>query len=127
LTGMTGIDFSALQLEDLRAQLSQHLGTASGIARLLAVKTASSGIVLLAWLANVALIPVVAFYLLRDWDRILVRVHDSLPRRHAPVIVHLAQECDSVLSAFVRGQLLVMLALGLLYALGLWLVGLDLA
>jgi predicted PurR-regulated permease PerM len=127
LTRTTGIDFGALQLDDLRAQLSQHLGTASGIARLVVIKTASSGLVLLGWLANVALIPIVAFYLLRDWDRILEKIDDSLPRRHAPVIARLARECDTVLSAFVRGQLLVMLALGLIYALGLWLVGLKLA
>lgn len=127
LSSTTGVDFNSLQLDDLRTQLSQHLNTASGIARLIVVKTASSGILLIAWLANVALIPVVAFYLLRDWDRILEKIHASLPRRHAPVITRLARECDAVLSAFVRGQLLVMLALGSIYAFGLWLTGLELA
>lgn len=127
LANRFGIELSLLQLEDLQAQLRSHWGTAGGIARLVLTKTASSGLALLGLLANLALIPVVAFYLLRDWDRILEKIEALLPRRHAPTVTRLARDCDAVLSAFVRGQLLVMLALGAIYALGLWLVGLKLA
>lgn len=127
LAGHFGVELNTLQLEDLQAQLRSHWSTAGGIARLLLTKTASSGLALLTLLANLALIPVVAFYLLRDWDRILAKIESLLPRPQAPTITRLARECDSVLSAFVRGQLLVMLALGAIYAIGLWLVGLKLA
>lgn len=122
----TGIDLRTLDLEDLRAQLAGHWGTAGDVARLVLARTSSSGLALLALLANLALIPVVAFYLLRDWDLLLARFEQSLPRRYAPTVAQLVRECDAVLSAFVRGQLLVMVALGAIYAAGLWLVGLKL-
>lgn len=86
-----------------------------------------SGIALLAWFAKMLLIPVVAFYLLRDWDQVVNGIRRLLPRSIEPVVVQLAMECDEVLSAFLRGQLLVMLALAVIYSTGLALVGLDLA
>src|SRR6185312_2310234 len=64
---------------------------------------------------NLVLIPVVAFYLLRDWDRLVAAIDRLLPRSIQPTIAHLARESDAVLGAFVRGQLLVMLALGVYY------------
>ncbi len=73
------------------------------------------------------LVPVVTFYLLRDWDVMIAKVRGVLPRAWEPTAVALARECDEVVSAFIRGQLLVMLALGFCYTLGLMLVGLDLA
>jgi predicted PurR-regulated permease PerM len=79
------------------------------------------------WLLNLVLIPVVTFYLLRDWDRLTRGVLGLLPRSLEPTVKSIAGEIDDVLGAFIRGQLMVMLALGLTYALGLWLVGLDLA
>ena len=50
-----------------------------------------------------------------------------LPRTSEPTIVRLARECDEVLGAFLRGQLMIMLLLGVIYAFGLWMVGLKLA
>ncbi|MEH6473635.1 MAG: AI-2E family transporter, partial [Halopseudomonas sp.] len=73
------------------------------------------------------LIPVVAFYLLRDWDRMVAQVGALLPRSIEPHVNRWASECDEVLGAFIKGQLLVMLCLGAFYAIGLGLVGLDLA
>jgi predicted PurR-regulated permease PerM len=69
--------------------------------------------------------PLVAFYLLRDWDGIVAVVDDWLPRDHAPVIRAQLAAVDRVLSGFVRGQLTVCLVLGVFYALGLGLVRLD--
>ena len=83
--------------------------------------------VLVGWVANLVLIPVVAFYLLRDWDRLMACLRELLPRRIEPTVTALARESDEVLGAFFRGQLLVMLGLGTIYTLGLWIVGLDLA
>ena len=79
------------------------------------------------WLMNLLLIPVVTFYLLRDWDHLVAGVRNLLPRQSEPTISALCAEIDDVLGAFIRGQLMVMVALGLMYAVGLWLVGLDLA
>ena len=69
--------------------------------------------------------PVVAFYLLLDWDRMVERVDSLLPRDHAPVIRKLASEIDRTMSAFLRGQGTVCLILGTFYAISLMLVGLN--
>jgi predicted PurR-regulated permease PerM len=69
--------------------------------------------------------PFVAFYLLRDWDRIVARVDGLLPRDHAEEIRGLAREIDRKVAAFVRGQLLVGFLLGVFYAVGLVLIGLN--
>ena len=78
---------------------------------------------LVGWLANLALIPVVTFYLLLDWDVLVGKVRRLLPRQWEPTAVRLAKECDEVLAAFLRGQLIVMLCLGVIYAIGLTLLG----
>ena len=71
------------------------------------------------------IVPVVAFYLLMDWDRMVARIDALLPREHAPTIRRLAREIDDTLAGFVRGQGTVCLILGTYYALGLMLVGLQ--
>ena len=77
-------------------------------------------------LGNLVLIPVVAFYLLRDWDRLVPRVLQLLPRDWQGMAQDLARECDEVIGAFLRGQFLVMLALGFIYSSGLVIIGLEL-
>ena len=69
--------------------------------------------------------PVVAVYMLLDWDRMVRRVDSLLPRDHAPVIRQLAAEIDQTLAAFIRGMGTVCLILGTYYALALMLVGLQ--
>ena len=69
--------------------------------------------------------PVVAFYLLLDWDRMIARIDELLPRDHQATIRRLALEVDKVISGFVRGQLSVCLILGAFYAVALMLVGLK--
>ncbi|MCL6283159.1 AI-2E family transporter [Ruegeria sp. 2012CJ41-6] len=69
--------------------------------------------------------PVVAVYLLLDWDRMMARLDELLPREHAPVIRHLAGEINAVLSAFVRGMGTVCLILGSYYSIALMIVGLQ--
>ncbi|MBY0336027.1 MAG: AI-2E family transporter [Acetobacteraceae bacterium] len=70
--------------------------------------------------------PVVAFYLLRDWQRIMARLEGWMPRKSAATMSQLALEMDRVLSAWLRGQLLCCLALGVFYAVGLSAIGLEL-
>jgi predicted PurR-regulated permease PerM len=71
------------------------------------------------------IVPVVSFYLLMDWDRMVAHIDALLPRDHAPVIRRLAAEIDRTLAAFVRGQGTVCLILGTFYALALMLTGLQ--
>lgn len=71
------------------------------------------------------IVPVVAFYLLYDWDHMIARIDDMLPRDHAPVIRRLADEIDDTLASFIRGMGTVSLILGTFYAVSLMLVGLQ--
>ena len=71
------------------------------------------------------IVPVVAFYLLYDWDNMVAKVDDLLPRDHAPTIRHLAAEIDKTLASFIRGMGTVSLILGTYYAVALMLVGLQ--
>lgn len=71
------------------------------------------------------IVPVVTFYLLMDWDRMVARVDELLPRDHAPTIRRLARDIDTTLAAFIRGQGTVCLILGTYYAVSLMLVGLQ--
>ena len=76
-------------------------------------------------LALVVIVPVVAFYLLLDWDNMVTRLDELLPRDHADTVRMLAVDIDRALSGFVRGQGLVILILGTFYSVGLGLVGLP--
>lgn len=84
----------------------------------------SQGLQFVALISLIVVTPVVAFYLLLDWDRMIERVDDLLPRDHAETIRGLARDIGSVLEGFVRGQVIVCLVLGVIYAVGLSLVGL---
>lgn len=86
-----------------------------------------SGVAIFALLGNIVLIPVVTFYLLRDWDALMASLRTLLPRSVEPRIVSIAAECDEVLGAFLRGQLLVMFLLGISYTVGLWVINLEFA
>ncbi|PWG64966.1 AI-2E family transporter [Spiribacter halobius] len=127
LQSRLGVDPGVLDLERIRSAITEHWRSTGNIAADLVARATRSGLALAGLLATLALIPVVTFYLLRDWDVLLARIHALLPRRIAPQVARLAGECDEVVAAFLRGQLLVMLALGVFYAAGLWLVGLQLA
>jgi len=72
-------------------------------------------------------VPVVTFYLLRDWDKLMAGIQRLIPTRIEPIVSGLAAEIDDVMGAFIRGQFMVMIALALIYTTGLWLIGLDLA
>jgi predicted PurR-regulated permease PerM len=76
-------------------------------------------------LVFLVVVPVVAFYLLLDWDRMIERIDDLLPRDHAPIIRDLAGQIDRTLASFVRGQGTVCLILGTFYAVALMVIGLQ--
>jgi len=121
------IELPAWDLSSLKQAISSHWQSVGGVAAGVMESVSRSGLVLLGWFANLVLVPVLTFYLLRDWDLLVARIHELVPRRSERTIVHLATDCDEVLGAFMHGQLLVMLALGAIYSIGLWLVGLDMA
>ncbi|HSX60459.1 MAG TPA: AI-2E family transporter [Tahibacter sp.] len=120
-----GVTLDFADPNKLIEMLKGHWREAGGIATRVLAKVSSSGLTVLGWIAQLVLIPVVTFYLLRDWDLLVTRVNELLPRQIEPTISRLARESDEVLGAFLRGQLSVMLSLGTLYAVGLWLVGID--
>src|SRR3546814_8354042 len=85
----------------------------------------SSGVCSSDLIALLVITPVVAFYLLRDWDSMIARADDSLPRRHQETIRQLGREVDETLAGLLRGQGTVCLTLAVFYAVGLTLAGLD--
>jgi predicted PurR-regulated permease PerM len=116
-----------LDANQIKTLISQHwLQAGLVLADVWEAVSRSSG-ALVTWIVNLLLIPVVTFYLLRDWPKLLKNLEELLPRKRVKTTVALLQECNVVLSAFFRGQLLVMLALAIIYALGLSLVGLQVA
>ncbi|MGC3872911.1 AI-2E family transporter [Halomonas sp. GXIMD04776] len=121
---LTGVDLST-DFDQLRQTLMANWRETSTFAAALLAQVSRSGLAFMLWIANLALIPVVTFYLLLDWDHLKRRIRDLLPRRYEPTITHLAVQCDEVLSAFLRGQLLVMLSLGIVYAVGLTVIGIQ--
>jgi predicted PurR-regulated permease PerM len=112
------VDLSAEGL--LRNYSSQALRILmAGFAQLL-----QSGVALLNLVSLIFVTPIVTFYLLRDWDRMIARVWASVPPDLVPTFRRLASDIDEVLAGFIRGQGLVCLFLALFYGLGLWMVGL---
>lgn len=123
----TGMDLMVWLDPDRIIQLVRaHWERAGGVASTLLGYLSRSGFALIGWIANIVLVPVLTFYFLRDWDLLVERVAALVPRDHIGTVRRLAHESDLVLGAFLRGQFSVMLALGALYAIGLWAVGLDL-
>lgn len=122
-----GIEISKIEGDKITSVIKQHWQKAGKSALALMGSVSHSSAVLAGWLMNLLLIPVITFYLLRDWNILIEKIHDLLPRRIVTTITKLANETNSVLGAFIRGQFYVMLALGVIYSLGLWIVGLNLA
>lgn len=122
-----GLRIQLGSLEQISALFGKYWQEAGSVVANVLNSLSSSGLLVLNWMINLLLIPVVTFYLLRDWDVMVTHIKNLLPRAWLPVVSRLAHEADEVLGAFLRGQFSVMLALGSIYSIGLWLVGLDLA
>src|SRR5699024_1737021 len=127
LLGHLSENYEIFDPESIKSLLGEHWRDAGGIASATLKQIFSSGSALLVLGLNLLLVPVIMFYLLRDWSRMLEWIGEQIPRRHVATVEALARETDRVLGQFFRGQFLVMLALGLIYVVGLWLMGLNLA
>ncbi len=121
-----GLDEDFWRVDQLKSAFSANLGSTKDVVAVILSQATASSIALLAWLANLLLVPVVCFYLLRDWDLIMAKLRTLLPRRREDAVMALMRECHEVIGAFLRGQLLVMLALAVVYSAGLMLIGVEL-
>jgi predicted PurR-regulated permease PerM len=117
--------FLGIDAESIRASVTTFMSRGVDLATALIGSVWTGGRALVDLLSLIVVTPFVTFYLLRDWHKIIDRVDRLLPLDHAEEIRHLAREIDQKVAAFVRGQLLVGFLLGIFYATGLVLVGLN--
>ncbi|MEO0615191.1 MAG: AI-2E family transporter, partial [Pseudomonadota bacterium] len=111
----------------LAALIERYGADAASLGGTLLSQLTRSGGALLTGIINLFLIPVLTFYLLRDWDLIIARLGALVPARNREAVFTLARETDETLGAFLRGQLLVMFGLAVMYSGGLMLIGLKFA
>jgi predicted PurR-regulated permease PerM len=114
-----------LDLDTVRAFIAENAQGAQELSLKLLAGVRTGSRIVLALLVNIALIPVVMFYLLRDWPLFVTRIDELVPRRWRPRTRKMAREIDDVLAEFLRGQLMVMAVLAVYYAIALSVVGLD--
>ncbi len=117
---------SSDDIEKLQSSAGAYAGTAVSWAVGLVKDVLTGGIAFMSILSLLIITPVVTFYLLRDWDRVVETVDRWLPRHHAEIIRLELREIDRTLAGFVRGQATVCLVLAGFYGIGLTLTGLDL-
>jgi len=109
------------QLKDLVQGSTNVLGWIVGVAQRIVTESAA-----IANLVSLILItPIVAFYLLRDWDRMVAQIDRRLPLAQRDMIARMMRDVDTTLAGFVRGQFTVCIVLGVFYSVGLALTGLE--
>jgi len=116
-----------LDPDGLKQIVTEHWSKAGNVLQTIWAKVSQSSLALITTFANLLLIPIVSFYLLRDWDDLVAWIGRAIPPRHLPLAQRLTGEADEVLGAFIRGQLSVMAVLSVFYVVALWAAGLDLA
>lgn len=125
------LEWTGIQLDGSRLGLGPFLAeygsSAANWAGEALARVTRSGAALVGLLINLFLLPVLTFYLLRDWDRMMAAIGQLLPVRSKSKVIRIAVEADQALGGFLRGQVLVMLALATIYSVGLWAVGIDFA
>ena len=121
--GMGGrFDLAAVQ-EIIADKLAASDGLSTAVLTWLRI----GGTAVMGWAATVFLIPIVLFYVLLDWHSLFARIGETVPRRSIVLVTEMAQEVDSLLAQYLRGQLLVMLLLASYYSVGLAVAGFDVA
>ncbi len=118
--------FPGLEPEKIREYIHGNMANTLKLAGNVFRKLVTSGFALVNILSLLLITPVVAFYMLRDWDTFVQKVDSLLPKQSKRSIERQAREIDRILASFIRGQLSVCVLLGTFYALGLYFVGLDL-
>lgn len=120
-----GFPPDSFDLAGLKESLIGHWQTVGNVAGKFLAKVSASGQLILLWVSYILLVPVVTFYLLRDWDILVERIRELIPRRYETVTVKLVKDSDAVLAEFFKGQLLLMFVQAIFYSIGLWIVGLE--
>jgi predicted PurR-regulated permease PerM len=118
-------DFLTRSGTDVPASLSDIAGRVAGWLGTIIASVWTGGLALVNILSLMTVTPIVAYYLLNDWDRMVAKVDGWLPRQHADAIRQIARDIDQAMAGFIRGQGTVCLVLGLFYALALSLAGLN--
>ena len=116
-----------IDTEQMSAAIMEYIQTnysADSIQAML-LKVAQSGLNFIQIGGTIVLIPIIAFYFLLDWERMLENMRRLIPRKYEKNTLTIVGECHEVLGAFVKGQFLVMFLLGVVYAVGLQLVGIE--
>lgn len=121
-----GMD-TTLDIEQVKTYLMAHINSAGGLAGKLLPSLKSGGMALIGMVMNLLLVPVVFFYVLRDWNSMLTRIAALVPRRWQSQTFNITHEIDQVLSEFLRGQISVMVLMSTYYVTALHVVGLDFA
>ena len=127
--GPLALSYFGVELDTgfVKEWLVDHARELQGLAAKLLPTLTSGGLVLLGVIGNLVLIPLLLFFFLRDWDAMIARAAELIPRDWSDTVSTILKEIDAVLGEFLRGQLLVMLLMAIFYAVGLRLVGLDYA
>lgn len=116
------LDINSAHIQEI---ISKNWKTAGNLLGEVLQTAGTNGLALIGVLANILLLPVVLFYLLRDWDTLIAGISKLIPRDLIAKSTEIAQEIDQMLAEFLRGQLTVMLLMSVFYSTGLWLAGLD--
>ncbi|MBX9942982.1 MAG: AI-2E family transporter [Reyranella sp.] len=114
-----------LSLQEIQGYATQWAGQALSVAGSVAGAVAQRGVAVINLLGLLFLTPVVTFYLLRDWEKVVGAIDAYLPLEHAGTIRKLAGQSNAAIAGYLRGQALVCLCLATIYGLGLSLVGLQ--
>jgi predicted PurR-regulated permease PerM len=116
-----------IDIASLKQMLTENWENAGGVAAQLLPSLKSGGLIVLTFLMNLVLVPVVLFYLLRDWNHLVKQVSELIPPVWQRQVFTLAREADDVLAEFMRGEMAVIAIMSSYYVVGLWLIGLEFA
>lgn len=111
--------------ETVGAWLRANVSTIQAHLQRLMPMLMQQGTSLAVWIGNLVILPLLLYYFLRDWNRWAEGLRTMVPRRYLDTYNRISGSLDRVLGEFLRGQLLVMIVMGLIYGIGLMLVGLD--
>ncbi len=121
-----GVELS-LDMDSAKKLLTENSEAAKNMLPALLSQAREGGSALISIATNLVLVPIVMFYLLQEWPRIIAALKKAIPRPMLERTMRILGEIDSVLSEFLRGQLSVMLILAVYYSIGLWIAGLNFA
>ncbi len=123
----TGLDPLTLDLKSVAQNFLGEWQQSGDLLGYMVGHISDSVMALFGGLMTVALTPVVAFYIMRDWDVLVAQIDRLIPTASLSVVRRLCKDGDEMLAAFIRGQFLVMILLGVFYAIGLSFVGIEMA